>query len=53
MIKKGIAVDNLQQVDGSFIEKNDGTLEGSSTFVAEDIDSFPNIGDRLSDQGQA
>jgi len=45
IVKKGIAPDSLRQVDGSFIEKNDGTLEGSLTFVGEDIDSFPKIGD--------
>ena len=45
IVKKGIAPDNLRQVDGSIIEKNDGTLEGSLTFVGEEIDEFPKIGD--------
>ena len=47
MIKKGIAVDNLEQVDGSIIEKNDGTIEASLTFVTEKayILTLPKIGD--------
>ena len=47
MIKKGIAVDNLEQVDGSIIEKNDGTIEASLTFVTEKVYilTLPKIGD--------
>ena len=36
MIKKGNSTQTAcKQVDGSFIEKNDGTLEGSLTFTVD------------------
>ena len=51
MIKKGIAPSSLQQVDGSIVVKNDGTIEASLSFVTEnaDKDSLPDIGDEHPD----
>ena len=47
MIKKGQLDGAVQQVDSSYVIKNDGTIEASLTFVADVIDlgEFPNIDD--------